>query len=74
MIIDYWHFASRNWKHLVFGVLLITLSSFGQTFYISLFGEHIRTDYQLSNTGFGTVYALATVASAFTADLGRPLD
>jgi MFS family permease len=75
LIIDYWHFASRNWKHLMFGVLLIALSSFGQTFYISLFGEHIRADYQLSNTGFGTVYALATVASAFTLTwVGRWID
>jgi MFS family permease len=75
LIIDYWHFASRNWKHLAFGVLLVALSSFGQTFYISLFGEHLRADYRLSNTGFGSVYALATVASAFTLTwVGRWID
>ena len=75
MIIDYWRFASHNWKHLLFGVLLIALSCFGQTFYISLFGEHLRADFELSNTGFGSLYAMATMACSSTlAWVGRLID
>ena len=75
MIIDYLHFAKRHWQHLLFGVLLMAMSSFGQTFYISLFGEHLRADYQLSSGGLGSAYALATIASALTLSwVGRWID
>lgn len=75
LIIDYWYFARQHWKHLFFGAVLMALSSFGQTFYISLFGDHLRADFQLSSKGLGTAYALATVASAFTLTwVGRWID
>ena len=75
MIVDYLHFAKRHWRHLLFGVLLMAMSSFGQTFYISLFGEHLRADYQLSSAGLGSAYALATLASAMTLTwVGRWID
>ena len=72
---DFLNFTRRDWKPLSFGVLLMALSSFGQTFYISLFGEHLRTDFQISNGEFGSLYALATIASAFTLTrVGRWID
>lgn len=53
----------------------MALSSFGQTFYISLFGEHLRTDFHLSNGGLGSAYAVATVTNAFTLTwVGRWID
>ena len=72
---DYLNFSRRDWKPLSFGVLLMALSSFGQTFYIALFGEHLRADFKLSNGELGSIYALATIASAFTLTrVGRWID
>ena len=41
-------------------------SSLGQTFFISLFSREIREALDLSHGDFGSYYALATIASAFT--------
>lgn len=41
-------------------------SSLGQTFFISLFSEKIRTVLDLSHGDFGAYYALATTASAIS--------
>ena len=39
-------------------------SSFGQTYFIALFGGEIRADLGMSHGEFGAVYSLATLASA----------
>ena len=39
-------------------------SSFGQTFFISLFSAEIRAELALTHGEFGSYYALATTASA----------
>jgi hypothetical protein len=58
-----------------FGLLLTFFSSFGQTFFIALFSDGIRTDLGLSHGGFGMLYSLATLASAGCLMwLGRKLD
>src|SRR3546814_19705845 len=53
-------------------------SSFGQTFFIGLSGNAIRSAFHLSGGAFGGLYmlpTLATLASAMTLPrLGRPLD
>ena len=46
------------------GVLLTFLSSFGQTFFISIFAGRIRADFGLSHGAWGGIYAAATMASA----------
>lgn len=46
--------------------LLSFLSSFGQTFFISLFGPDVRAVLGLSDGGFGIVYSVATLLSAAT--------
>lgn len=59
----------------VFGAFMCFASSFGQTFYISLFGGQIREDFALSHGDFGKVYAAATMLSAATLVLvGRLID
>lgn len=63
---SYWQFIRRNAAFLGFGALLTALSSVGQTFVISLFGGELRAAFQLSNTQFGLLYGLATVASAIS--------
>ncbi len=49
---------------LLYGVFLTFGSSFGQTFFISLFAGQIQADFGLSHGGFGSVYSIATLASA----------
>lgn len=46
------------------GALLSFLSSFGQTFFIAIFGGEIRDAFGLSNGDWGLIYMLATGASA----------
>ncbi|MAI49949.1 MAG: MFS transporter [Rhodospirillaceae bacterium] len=47
-----------------FGFLISFGSSAGQTYFISLFAGEIRADLGLTHGGFGTLYTLATLASA----------
>jgi len=55
--------------------LLAFFSSFGQTFFISLSGGAIRSEYGLSNGDWGLFYMLATLGSALTLPLfGRIVD
>ncbi|MEO9574301.1 MAG: MFS transporter [Roseobacter sp.] len=53
---------NRNW--LSAGAVLTLLSSFGQTYFISLFAAEIRMDFGLSHGGWGAIYSLGTTASA----------
>nr|WP_174823466.1 MFS transporter [Ruegeria arenilitoris] len=46
------------------GVLLTFLSSFGQTFFISVFAGNIRADFCLSHGAWGGLYSLGTTVSA----------
>jgi len=68
-------FFRDNLRFLSFGLMLMFCSNFGQTFYISLFGQHLRDDFGLSHAGFGSLYSMATLASAFMlAWVGRRID
>lgn len=59
-------FLRANAAWLSAGFLLTFTSSFGQTFFISLFAGQIRADFGLSNGQWGGLYTLATSASALT--------
>lgn len=62
-------------RFLGFGLSLTFLSSFGQTFFISLFNESVRSEFALSHGEIGGAYSLATLASGFTlAWVGKRLD
>ncbi|NKB20213.1 MAG: MFS transporter [Alphaproteobacteria bacterium] len=61
---SYFSFIGRNAEFLFYGFLLALLSSFGQTYFIALFGAEIRNDYQLSHGELGLIFSLATLASA----------
>jgi MFS family permease len=52
-------------RFLLFAFLLTFFSSFGQTFFIGLFSQDLQAHIGLDYGSFGTVYALATLASAF---------
>ncbi len=68
-------FARDNARWLAAGFLMALGSSFGQTFFIALFSDPLRATFGLSHGGFGTIYMLATLASALTIiQLGRLAD
>jgi MFS family permease len=57
-------FLRENAPFLTVGVLLTFLSSFGQTFFISVFAGEIRAEFGLSHGAWGGIYSLGTTASA----------
>ncbi|WP_306151187.1 MFS transporter [Roseovarius sp. MMSF_3281] len=57
-------FLRDNAPWLAAGVLLTFLSSFGQTFFISIFAGRIMEDFGLSHGQWGGIYTLGTTASA----------
>jgi len=57
-------FLLTNPRFLAFGVATAFLSSFGQTYFISLFGGEIRQTFDLSHGDFGAIYAAGTLTSA----------
>ncbi len=71
----YFRFIAANAPFLGFGVLLACFSSFGQTFYIGLFGASIRAEFALDHAGFGSLYMAGTLVSGFAfAFAGRAID
>lgn len=64
-LVDYLAFAGRHRRFLAFGFLLTFTSSAGQTFFIGIFGPDIREAFGLGHTGWGSLYLVGTLASAF---------
>lgn len=60
----YLAFIRNNAPFLATGALLSFLSSFGQTYFISIFGGEIREAYGLSNGEWGLSYMVGTGGSA----------
>jgi len=57
-------FLRENWLFLTAGVLISFTSSYGQTFFISLFAGRIMADFGLSHGDWGLIYTVATSAAA----------
>lgn len=53
----------RHGRAIGLGFALTFLSSFGQTFFISLSGPDIRDAFGLTHGAFGSIYSLATLSS-----------
>ena len=60
----YFRFIAANDRFIWFGFTIGFASSFGQTFFIGLFGPALRAEFGLSHTSWGTVYLIGTLASA----------
>jgi MFS family permease len=68
-------FLRLNGRLILFGYLMCLWSSFGQTFFISLFNTELRSTFGLSHGDIGSMYAMGTIASAVTLMLaGRLVD
>ncbi len=60
----HYNFFSQNSRLLLFGIIMSFTSSFGQTFFVSLFGPSIQLEFDLSHTSWGTIYLIGTLLSA----------
>ncbi|MFC6636174.1 MFS transporter [Sulfitobacter sp. JBTF-M27] len=61
---DYLRFLRANWPFLLAGFLLTFTSSYGQTYFISLFAGEIKADFDLTDGQWGGIYTVGTTASA----------
>ena len=61
---DYLRFLGENANWLVVGFILAFTSSFGQTFFISVFAGEIMQTFSLSHGQWGGAYTLGTAVSA----------
>lgn len=63
------------WRVIAFGFLMTLSSAMGQTHFLSLFTPQLRSEFELSHSGIGSLYSLATLCSAvLLAWLGRLID
>lgn len=62
----YIRFLMDNRLFLLAGFLLTFTSSFGQTYFISLFAGEIKTTFALTDGSWGGVYTIGTTLSAIT--------
>lgn len=60
----YLRFLIENRLFLIAGFLLTFISSFGQTYFISLFAGEIKSAFALSDGGWGGIYTVGTTLSA----------
>lgn len=56
-------FIRRHPRRLALGFGLTFFASFGQTYFIALFGGELRAFFDLGVAGFGAIYSAATLAS-----------
>jgi MFS family permease len=63
-LVAYLEFAAAHRRLVAFGFLAAFASSFGQTYYIGVFGPAIQSEFALSHTAWGTIYMIGTLASA----------
>lgn len=61
---EYRDFVARHRRFVGFGFLFAAGSSFGQTYFIGVFGPSIQAEFGLSHTQWGTIYLIGTLASA----------
>ncbi len=61
---NYLHFLRTNWIFLLAGFLLTFTSSYGQTYFISLFAGEIKTEFGLTDGEWGGIYTIGTTLSA----------
>lgn len=57
-------FLRREGRWLLGGFLLFLLSSFGQTFFVSLFADDVRDRHGLTHGSYGALYMAATLLGA----------
>ena len=74
-IASYVRFVAANDRFVWFGFTMGFASSFGQTFFVGLFGPALQAEFGLSHTSWGFIYLVGTMASALLLPVtGRKID
>ena len=60
----YLAFILSNWRFAGFGAFMAFSSSFGQTYFIGVFGPELRAEFGLTHTAWGAIYMTGTLCSA----------
>ncbi len=60
----YFRLVRENGRFLTFGFFILFASSFGQTYFIGVFGPSLRTEFGLSHTAWSAIYMVGTLSSA----------
>ncbi len=63
-LLAYARFAAAHRRLIAFGFLAAFASSYGQTYFIGIFGPAIQSEFDLSHTAWGTIYMFGTLGSA----------
>jgi len=75
MIREYLHFIKSSWPILLFGMMTVFMGNFGQSFFISWFGNSFQESLGLSATSYGSAYSMATLVSGLLLmSLGGSID
>ena len=75
MIKEYRDFVLAHFRFVSFGFVFAAASSFGQTYFIGVFGPEIQAEFQLTHTEWGLTYLVGTLASALVLPwTGRYID
>jgi MFS family permease len=61
---NYFSFAAANRRFISFGFFAAFTSSFGQTYFIGIFGPALQTEFGLNHTTWGSIYLMGTLGSA----------
>ncbi len=64
VLASYVKFAKTNAQLVGFGFLMTFASSFGQTYFIGVFGPSVQAEFGLSHSAWGSIYMAGTLASA----------
>jgi MFS family permease len=73
--VNYYRFFLSNKRILLFGMLLVFFSNFGQTFLLSLYIPSLLEAFDISRSSFSSLYATATLLSAVTLiGVGKKID
>ncbi|MGM0946669.1 MAG: MFS transporter [Bacteroidota bacterium] len=71
----YLAFFKSHVELIIFGVMMTTLSSFGQTFLLSLYVPFLMDEFSISNSEISSFYGIATIVSAtILPKLGKYID
>jgi MFS family permease len=63
MIKEYARFIKQSWPMLSFGMITVFMGNFGQSFFVSWFGNSFQESLNLSATSYGSAYSMATLCS-----------
>jgi MFS family permease len=61
----YLDFILSNRRFVAFGFAMAMVSSFGQTYFIGVFGPSLQGELDLSHTAWSSIYLIGTIGSAF---------